>query len=339
MQISRGRQDAGGAVAAITAFFILVALGSLALVIDLGHLFLVKNELQRAADAGAMAGAKGLLPIPPGTRSPVPIVPDCDRALVAAQVIVAANQADGGNLELLSGDVWFGRWDGGVFLATGCSLPQQVNAVKVMVRKDQAANGPVTLFFARVLPGGLSSQELSAQALSLTGYAGYAPGGAFAFPLAIDDDKAPPDHPRELVTIHLSPTPGDGGCWHSFDDKSPGANDLRGLVNGSTPSPPITVGDQIRVKEGVSDSVLQELGQIVDSQGGTMDILLPVISADAHTAWTTVLGFAAFHITQVVSTGGDKYLQGYTIPDYVAPGVLPGGPNYGLWAGVPKLVQ
>ncbi len=328
-----------GTVAVLTALFILAGVGMLALCLDLGHLFMVKSELQRAADAGAIAGAKGLMPIPPGTVNPVAIIPDCTGALATAQAIVAANQADGGNLELLSSDIVFGKWESGAFTATGCGVPQEVNAVKVLVRKDSSANGPVTLFFARALPGGLGSRDLTAQAVALTGFAGYAPGGAFAFPIAIDSDRVFPDRPGDQVTIHLSPTVGDGGCWHTFDDKSPGSQDLRQLVNGSTPSPPLSVSDLIKVKEGVSDSVLQELKQVVDAHGGTMDVLLPVVTPECHTGWTPVLGFCSFHITEVVTTGGDKYLRGYTVPDYVAPGVLPGGPNFGLWAGVPKMTQ
>jgi hypothetical protein len=332
-------RETRGAVAAVTAIFIIVAVGVLALVIDLGHLFMVKSELQRAADAGAIAAAKDLLPIPPGTTSPVSITPSCTGALASAQAIVTANQADGAPLQLLSSDVIFGSWDGANFLATGCAQPQQVNAVKVVVRKDHDANGAVTLFFARALPGGLSSQELTAQALGLTGFAGYAPPGAFTFPLAIDSNKVSSEHIGDLITIHLNPTVGDGGCWHSFDDKSPGTSDLKDLVDGTTPSPAVKVGDLIKVKEGVSDAVLQELGKVLADKGGTMDVLLPVVAPDSHADWTEVLGFAAFHITQVENSGSDKYVQGYAVPDYVAPGVAPGGPNFGLWAGVPKMVQ
>ncbi len=341
MKLFHFGRDVKGAVAAVTALFMLAGVGVLALVIDLGHIYLVRSELQRAADAGAMSAALGLLGVPPGTRSPVPVVPDCVKALAAAQSVVAANQADSEPIQLPAGDVWFGQWDSAsqTFVNTGCSPPQQVNAVRVLVRKDTTANGPVSLFFARALPGGWQTQDLSAQALALTGYAGYAPPGAFAFPLAIDAGSIKPDQPGELVTIHLSPTPGDGGCWHSFDDKSPGTSDLRGLVDGSIPSPALSVGDLVKVKEGVSDAVLHDLSKMVADHGGSMDVLVPVISGDAHTGWTEVLGFAAFHISGVEASGGDKYLQGYTVPNYVAPGVAPGGPNFGLWAGVPKMVQ
>ncbi len=47
----------------------------------------------------------------------------------------------------------------------------------------------------------------------------------------------------------------------------------------------------------------------------------------------------ALKLTLVDAQGTDKRLEGITVPDYVAPGVAPGGPNCGLWAGLPKLVQ
>lgn len=49
-----------GAVAVIVALTIVVLLGMLGLVIDLGHLYVAKSELQNAADAAALSGAKQL---------------------------------------------------------------------------------------------------------------------------------------------------------------------------------------------------------------------------------------------------------------------------------------
>jgi hypothetical protein len=328
-----------GAIMPLTAAILVAAIGCLALVVDLGYIYLVKSELQRAADAGAVAGALGLQGVAVGVSGPQPLTPDCARALTAAQTVVAANKADGAALQLPASDVTFGRWDAGTFSPIGCGAPMSVNAVKVLVRKDAGANGPVNLFFAGILPGGLGSVNLTAQAIGLMGYAGYAPPGVGTFPLAVDANKVPPLHSGEVVRIDLNPTTTDGGAWHTFDDRSPGAKDLRGLVNGSIPSPPLRVGDNIRVTEGVADSVLQELAQQFNNRNGVWDILTPVISGDTHTGWTQVLGFVNLRLTSVVATGADKHIEGYTIPNYVAPRVDPGGPNYGMWSGVPKLVQ
>jgi hypothetical protein len=334
------RQDIQGAVLPIVVVFMVVVAGTLALALDLGHLYLVKCELQRAADAGALAAALGFLSLPVGSGYPVPLNPDCSRALASATSVVADNQADGQNLQLLSQDVYFGRWDVAThtFTATGCASPQQVTAIKVVVRKDQTANMPVTLFFAGLLREGWSGLEVTAQAVALIGYVGYVPPGGHALPLAVDADKVPPLNSGATIRIHLNPTPGDSGCWYTVEGFS-GANDMRGWINGTIPSPALQVGDQIHVSEGVADSVLQALEQLVSSQGGTMQVMLPVIPPGGHTGNTTILGFVAFQITLVESKGGEKYVEGYTIENYTAPGVFPGGPNYGLGAGLPKLVQ
>ena len=55
-----GRNESG-AVAIITAILMVVFLGFLALAVDIGHLAAVKNELQNAADAAALAGARALV--------------------------------------------------------------------------------------------------------------------------------------------------------------------------------------------------------------------------------------------------------------------------------------
>ena len=50
--------DEQGVTAVIVTILLIVFLGVAALAIDIGHLYVVRNELQNAADAGALAGAK-----------------------------------------------------------------------------------------------------------------------------------------------------------------------------------------------------------------------------------------------------------------------------------------
>ncbi len=58
--LKRFFREERAAVAATTAIFLLLLLIALGVVIDLGHIIVVKVELQNAADAGAMAGAEAL---------------------------------------------------------------------------------------------------------------------------------------------------------------------------------------------------------------------------------------------------------------------------------------
>ena len=65
--------ETSGAVAVITAIALVVICGAAALAIDLGHLVSVKNELQIAAEASALGGARALCTQIPGSLSFVDI--------------------------------------------------------------------------------------------------------------------------------------------------------------------------------------------------------------------------------------------------------------------------
>ncbi len=340
MKVSRFLRDSKGATAVVTAIFLVVAVGSMSVAIDLGHLFLVKCELQAAADAGAIAGARGLLGIPAGAKGPVAISPDCSRALTHSQNLVAANKSDGGFLtQLPAADVAFGWYDSDAksFVFGGCSDPKKVTAVKVVARKDSSANSSMPLFFGEFL--GKKEIGVKAEAIATSDYPGLAPEGVGTFPIAVDRDKVPPNNLP--FKVHLNPTPGDDGCWHAYKNPSSGTSDTRGYIDGSLPSPELRVGDQINVKEGVADAALQEVSRQLEArtrQGKTYDILVPIIPANSsHANWQPVEGFATMRITNVQSQGSDKYVAGQIIPNMVAPGVEPGGPNCGTRAGVPKM--
>jgi Flp pilus assembly protein TadG len=49
-----------GATFVVVALLIIVLVGVAALAIDIGHLFVVRNELQNASDAGCLAGGRFL---------------------------------------------------------------------------------------------------------------------------------------------------------------------------------------------------------------------------------------------------------------------------------------
>lgn len=333
-------QETRGALAPIFAVLILAVLGIVPLAVDLGRVYLVKSELQRAADVGALAGALGFLSLTPGGRGLKPVTPDAPGGLSTSQAIVAANYADGTDLQLLSSDFYYGKWDLSThsFSSLDASQLTQINALKVVVRKDRLANGPISLFFAGLFTSEFNAIELTAQAVALIGYAGYVPPGAGVLPMAVDEDKVGRGSPGELVRIYLSTSDNDGGVWFTAGGLS-GASDLRGWINGSIPSPGLRVGDQVQIMSGVTDSVLKEVGRVLNNSGGSMDGLLAVVPSGARSGLVPLLGFVAFHITGVQSQGADKYVEGYTVPNYVAPQVAPGGPNYGLMAGMPKLVK
>ncbi len=338
MKLPKFFRDTEGAIASLTALILTVAVGAMSIAIDLGHIFLVRCELQRAADAGALAGAGGLL-AKSMTRGAngvwkMTAPPSCSNALDACKLVVAANTADGGTLSLNPDtDVIFGTWDlaSRTFNPIGCGNPNLVTAVRVITRKD------VALSFSKILPGGLSSKDLTAEAIGLVGYVGAAKK---TFILAPDEGKLPPNN--EPFRIHLNPGGQDDGAWHSFKDPNTNANDLRKYVDGTKEGPLLSVGDNIYVQNGVDASVLQAIAdQLAKCQadGVPYNVLVPIIPDGAHTTTAEVQGFATMEITDVVPTGGDMYIEAHIVPDFVAPGTQPGGPPMGTTAWPPVMVM
>jgi Flp pilus assembly protein TadG len=74
-----------------------MGLGLLAMTVDLGQLFVSKNELQNIADAAALAGAKKLVqakdPANPGLAAVY-----CSEAISTAQAVAADNKSFGTTL-------------------------------------------------------------------------------------------------------------------------------------------------------------------------------------------------------------------------------------------------
>ncbi|HLD48012.1 MAG TPA: pilus assembly protein TadG-related protein, partial [Desulfobaccales bacterium] len=93
----------GGAISVMAVIMIFAFLGILAVVLDLGHLHTVQNELRNAADAAALAGARSLMPMTkpagwPDDDPPWPLEnpPPCGVAIQAAKDTAWANQTQGG---------------------------------------------------------------------------------------------------------------------------------------------------------------------------------------------------------------------------------------------------
>jgi Mg-chelatase subunit ChlD len=136
---------------------VLVGFGALA--VDVGYLYCTQAELQRTADAAAMAAAGELANYADGD----PLV----RARQAAQDLAARNTVLGTGILLDPGaDLTFGRavWDGTRYSFT----PTEVlsNAVRVRARRTaDSPNGAVPLFFANVF--GQSRKDMSAEATAI----------------------------------------------------------------------------------------------------------------------------------------------------------------------------
>ena len=106
--LTRHKSEQGSAVIYV-ALILFVMLGMGALAIDVGYNRVVRNQLQNAADAAALAACNHFYDRdePPNLAAPLP--PDWAAADTEADSAITINGAD--NHPLQTGTVWVGWWD------------------------------------------------------------------------------------------------------------------------------------------------------------------------------------------------------------------------------------
>src|SRR5215831_3150636 len=105
-----------GAVAVITAIFMVVLLAMGAAAIDIGHALVARNELQNVSDAAALAGDRALAIIyqgmtPAAQQSYVVTAGNRATVVAAAQAIGVANSAAGVPITINAADIAVGHWN------------------------------------------------------------------------------------------------------------------------------------------------------------------------------------------------------------------------------------
>ena len=181
-----------GAVIVIVAGSLVAFIGMAALALDLGHLCLVRNELQNAADSGALAGARALYvedgsAVNSGAN---------DRANEAA----TSNTADKVTVDINSGDIQRGHWSFGLgtlprgFYPNDSLVrvdlarplveldqdPSFINAMQVRTRRDATK---AASFFATIF--GYTGFRLAAEAVAYIGFAADAGPAEVDEPIAV----------------------------------------------------------------------------------------------------------------------------------------------------------
>jgi hypothetical protein len=320
-----GRQ---GSVAVSVAVVLVVLLGMAAVAIDYGHMVSVSRELHKAADAGALAGARFLVPY-----VGAPSTPNWMAGQSQATQTVLLNRAD--NQALTSCLVEYGYWnlntrtlESSGIVPTAVHLP----AVQVTVTKAEGLNGgPIQMFFAPIL--GIGSRNLTARSVAVISGPYTVPAGG-AFPLAIPGilveqywNQEPPVSFKVGSAYHDP----EGGQWTSFLADANDVPTIRELIDSGNPTP-LKIGDNIWIEPGTKttlyDDAANKIGQTV---------LVPVVNTDFSThAYTPILGFASFFIEDA-SGGSDKFIQGHFVKSTIDTAAS-GGPVYGTFVPAPKLV-
>lgn len=137
-----------GAVAPFAALMLVVVVGMVAFSVDVGYITHADTELQRTADACALAAVAEL--------------PEQNQAVTAAQSVAEANYASVGP-PLNAEDVIFGKWDRDE--ASFTPTTDEPNAVKIILRRSESNGNPLELFFAPLL--GNSEASVTASAIAM----------------------------------------------------------------------------------------------------------------------------------------------------------------------------
>jgi len=312
------------------------------LTIDLGHFIVVKQELQNASDAAALAGA--------GSLSSGLTYPNWTASQSAATTAIRLNKSD--NVTLVDGQVEAGYWN------LAAPAPQSISqtlppscvtapascfykpAVQVTLSRSENNNGGnMPLFFGPIF--GLPSMSVTASAVSFISSPGTANPHAL-FPVAISQclfdnywDSAtgkPKNDPAtglpyefQIGSSYQYSACGSGN-WTSF---TLGVNDvptIRDLINNGNPIT-VNIGDNIWLQPGVKNT-------IYNSVTVPSDVLISVVTDVTTKVFEPILAFAPFHITASVG-GSGKYIQGHFTSNFNAAGTSPGagtGTYYGAFS-------
>jgi hypothetical protein len=249
-------KDERGSIAVMTVFLLAIFVGVLALIIDLGHLQTVENEVRNGADACALRGARAYY----ADTKPYEEPADKIHAVLQAKATVGLNSSDYDQFqEILDEDIQTGVWDfenrrwlydDGTGSPVFTWPPNKADYGKIIgpgmglaIRRSGAHNsGPVGLTLASIF--GMSSVPVNRPAtaalspLQKLGEDNWDTLGKPP-PLQLGDKFA--SNPGTSLT--LSPDNNDAGGWHSYYGlKNPSTPLLEKLIWGTVNPPDLTAG-------------------------------------------------------------------------------------------------
>lgn len=243
-QLIKKIKDQRGAVAVWVAIMVVfVIIGMMALAIDVGYFHSTKNELQNIADAAALAGAGKLgdiyINMTSAAQDTHNFEGDRSNIETSAKAVVGSGKNPAGGkdvIDILDEDIEIGTWNPDADpkftllnpIIVGGTLP---DAVRVISRRDDSANNPVSTFFGRIF--GQQTQNITADAVAaLTTLAEVSPG-EMKLPIGLSMRWFKPIRACGNL-ISFSPTDSCAG-WHNFFDAINPDNmreKLLGFING-----------------------------------------------------------------------------------------------------------
>ena len=287
-----------GAVIAQVAVSLTTLVGFAALAVDVGHMYNVRAELQRSADAASMAAAAALSDW--STGDPREVSATTAQAFTNANLVMnngvtlEVSQTEEGQYE---GDVIFGAASlndsGGWDIDWDESDTLKLNAVRVNVRRTEGSpSGPVPLFFANIF--GFSDTDISAQATAVL-------------------------TPRDIVfVLDLSGSVNDDSSLVNY--KNPGLDEINNKA----------VYEQMYDEENALAPETDSFGfessvSVLDNGDGTSTVTVGLTSDSS--GGTPALSHVTLGIPETATFGGSTDTSGYSVS---APAVDPTTGLYGV---------
>ncbi|MFZ2398512.1 MAG: pilus assembly protein TadG-related protein [Smithella sp.] len=247
-----------GVTAIVVALLLTVFLGIAALAVDIGYGIMVKNELQNAADAAALAGARQLgkiyhdMSIAQINAQHIVYLSSDNQTLVkdAAKNTASANKAAGVSVTLNDADITIGNWNA----ATKQVISPDIFPLAVQVI---ARNNNISTFFARIWGKQTKALEVVATA-TLS-----APCTGGKSPFVISKSWFEPNNcPSDYLTWDGNDGKGDNtgitNCvaWRgNKQDVMP----IMQCINGSnTDCPDSSVGNEVPYSNGTQDNLFDK---------------------------------------------------------------------------------
>jgi type II secretory pathway pseudopilin PulG len=308
-----------GAVTILVAILLPVLLGVTAFAIDFGYTRIVRNQLQNAADAAALAACNHFYDRnPPIFSNPDELIPNWNDAVTEALNAIPDNSAD--NNDLQTGTTETGWWDitqaypGSMWPDPLTSPPPDVPstadhgpAIRVSVAKTGNQNdGPVLSFFGRIFGFG-SYDGINANATAVAASPGQVRPGAF-IPVATAQDVVDTyyqthnnvDNPIVIGSpYHYGTDNTLAGQWTSMTGGESDVPTVQGLIENGNPAA-INFGDEIFIQTGTKDTLFDSKNQpSIESIYAGEDVVLPIVSGNINGqtgSFVELVGLVGFHI-------------------------------------------
>lgn len=229
------RQQRRGVIMVLAALLMVALVGMVAFAVDYGYLLKIRTDLQRSADAAALAAVQDLIRRPDGTQ-------DLSAARETARTYARNNLGDG-LFQVADADIQIGRYDPDSIYSTVTLLNTGTfDTVRVTLRRDGVSNSKAPLFFARAM--GIQDAAITATSTAVLQKAQLMEPGAEILPFATP------------VDLWNSLEPGDQ--WSAYGDgklKDQDGNDVPG--NWGTTD----IGDTGNSSSDLNDQILTGLHQ------------------------------------------------------------------------------